>query len=707
MSLSKSLTTSIGRVLILCLAVIGLLAGILAARTVLQAWTSFASSGMGISSTRSLAAALRAVEAIGLERAATSPVQVLDNPPTAAEMKPMLDERKRTDASIAGLIEAASSLSGDAAAVLEKGRNMASGMAAVRRDIDETLKLPKAQRDFKVAKAVIEKSTALQQAVVLSLPPLQRDAAQTSPRAGMLIEVGLLAAGLRDTSGRINTQLVAVLGAEKKLSPAEVRNIEHLYGEIDQLRTRIVRTIEVLGNPSLLTDRLKEVEDIYFTRARGAVDVMLDHAITGERLDKPVHEYSKITRAANEYVVALRDAALAQAIETAQQSRDKALRELIVATLVLLLVVGVVTVSISYIRRRLVSPLKEITRTLGALAAGNHAIAVPFAERADELGEMAKAVLTFRDGLADADRLRGEQQKASEEAEERRRAAEARRNALTSLIDNFTAEANGNVEALRQSADAMRASSAHLSTTAEQTASRSATVATAAVNATDNVTTVSAAAEELTQAINEIGRQVGTAADRSRTAVTQASDTEAVVTGLSEAVGRIGTILHLIDDIANQTNLLALNATIEAARAGEAGKGFAVVAGEVKALASQTAKATEEIQSQIGTIQAETERAVTAIGTIRGSIAGIAEINTSIAAAVEEQGAATGEIAKNVASAADGTRKVSSVIVAVQEDAGRTQSATGTIEGAANDVGSRADELKRAVDAFVTAVAAA
>jgi methyl-accepting chemotaxis protein len=221
------------------------------------------------------------------------------------------------------------------------------------------------------------------------------------------------------------------------------------------------------------------------------------------------------------------------------------------------------------------------------------------------------------------------------------------------------------------------------------------------------VTAVASAAEELTQAINEIGRQVGTAAERSRTAVAQASDTEAVITGLSQAVGRIGTILHLIDDIANQTNLLALNATIEAARAGEAGKGFAVVAGEVKALAGQTAKATEEIQSQIGTIQVETERAVLAIGEIRGSIAGIAEINTSIAASVEEQGAATGEIAKNVGAAADGTRQVSSVIVAVQEDAGRTRSATGTIESAADDIGGHADEVKRAVDAFVKAVAAA
>jgi methyl-accepting chemotaxis protein len=707
MSLSSQFNKSVGRILIGCLAVIGVFAAVLATRTVLQAWSSYSASGSSISAARSLVAALKAVEAIGLERAATSPVQQLDRIPTEADLKPLLDERKRSDAAFAGLIEAASTLRGDAASLLPKGRNMAATMVAIRRDIDVTLKQPRAQRDFAVTKSALEKSTALQQAVVASLPPLHAEAAESSARTGMLVEVGLLAAALRDTSGRINSRLVGVLGANQKLSPAEARDMEHLYGEIDQLRTRIEGTIEVLGRPVALVERMKTVVDVYFVKGRPTVDFMLAHAISGEPIDKPATEYSKITRGANEYIVGLRDVALNEAVATAQDGRGRALRDLIVSSAVLLLVLGVVGASIHYIRRRLISPLKEITRVVTDLAGGNHGVSVPFTDRHDEIGEMATAVLTFREGLAEAERLRGEQDKARVAADEARGAAEQRRTALSTLIDTFTADANRAVEELRRSADDMRTSATNLNTTAEQTTSRSATVASAAVNATGNVTTVASAAEELSRAIQEIGQQVATAASRSGAAVEQADSTAAVVTGLSEAVGRIGTILHLIDDIAQQTNLLALNATIEAARAGEAGKGFAVVAGEVKALAGQTAKATEEIQTQISTIQTETGRAVEAIDAIRGSVVGIAEINTSIAAAVEEQGAATGDIARNVSVAADETRKVSTVIVSVQEDAGRTQQATGAIEKVADKVGGHANELKRSVAEFVKAVAAA
>jgi methyl-accepting chemotaxis protein len=367
---------------------------------------------------------------------------------------------------------------------------------------------------------------------------------------------------------------------------------------------------------------------------------------------------------------------------------------------VLLLVVGVAVASILYIRRRLVSPLVAMTQLVGELASGSRDIEVPFAERSDEIGGMAKAVLTFRDGLATADRLRAEQDRAGA-------AAEARRVALGGLIERFTADANRSVEALRRSAEAMRTGSVELGATAGQTHASASTVATAAVQVTTNVTTVSAAAEELAAAIAEIGRQVQTAAERSRSAVGEAGNTETVVTGLSAAVERIGQVLHLIEDIASQTNLLALNATIEAARAGDAGKGFAVVANEVKALANQTAKATEEIQTQIAAIQAETRRAAEAINAMRGTIQGIDEINSAIAAAVEEQGAATGEIARNVGEAASGTREVSTVIATVQEDAGRTRGAVGGIETAAGEIAQRAGAVETAVSDFVRAVAAA
>ncbi|HTI88053.1 MAG TPA: HAMP domain-containing methyl-accepting chemotaxis protein [Alphaproteobacteria bacterium] len=707
MSLSSNLNKSVGRTLIGCLAVIGVFATVLATRAVFAAWSSYSASATTISSARSVAAALKAIEAIGNERAMTSPVQQVDRIPTDADLKPMLDERKRTDQAMANLIEAASGLKGEAAGLRTKGQVMADGMIAIRRDIDVTLKLPRAQRDAAVAKAALDKSAALQQAVMTSLPPLHASAAESSARTGMLVELGLFAAAMRDATGRLNSRLIGVIGTNQKVSAAEGRTLEHLYGEIDQVRMRIEGLVDVLGRPADLVARENAAFEAYFKKARPTVDYMLAHAISGEPTEKAATEYSKMTRSANEDVIGLRNAALDMAIATAQAAGSRALRDLIVSSAVLLLALGVIGTSVHYIRRRLISPLKEIARVVTDLAGGNHGVSVPFTDRHDEIGEMATAVLTFREGLSEAERLRGEQDQARIAADEARRAAEQRRTALSTLIDTFTGEANRAVEELRRSADDMRTSATNLNTTAEQTTSRSATVASAAVNATGNVTTVASAAEELSRAIQEIGQQVATAASRSGAAVEQADSTAAVVTGLSEAVGRIGTILHLIDDIAQQTNLLALNATIEAARAGEAGKGFAVVAGEVKALAGQTAKATEEIQTQITTIQTETDRAVTAIDAIRGSIVGIAEINTSIAAAVEEQGAATGDIARNVSVAADETRKVSTVIVSVQEDAGRTQQATGAIEKVADKVGGHANELKRSVAEFVKAVAAA
>ncbi|MGE5538705.1 MAG: methyl-accepting chemotaxis protein [Gemmatimonas sp.] len=702
MSISAHLNKSVGRVLIACLAVVGLLASALAARTVVQAWSAYYASGGSITTTRGISAAMRVIEAIGNERAWTSPLFGLDEPAGAIALKAMRDARAGTDAAMAEFLNVASTPQ-----MADNARGMIAGMRPVRERIDGAVSVERANRDSTVGQYMIEKTSAMQQGLLPIINKLQRATVESNPKAGLYVEVALFAVSLRDASGRINTRLVNVHAARKTLSPDEVRMMYRFYGEIDQLKVRLETAIEILGNPPALIERLNAIVDAYFKTARNAVDIMMNAAITGEPLDKPVAEYSKLTRGANEVIASTRDTALEQAIVAASEAQSRALRDLLVATAVLLLVLGVVAASIHYIRRRLISPLKEITGVVTTLAAGNHGVSVPFAERVDEIGEMAKAVLTFREGLAEAERLRTEQEKARVAADEARRNAEARRSELTALIDRFTAEANRNVEALRRSADSMRASAANLNTTAEQTASRSATVATAAVNATDNVKTVASAAEELTRAIHEIGRQVVTATERSSTAVEEAGNTESVVTGLSEAVGRIGTILHLIDDIAKQTNLLALNATIEAARAGEAGKGFAVVAGEVKALASQTAKATEEIQSQIATIQTETQRAVGAIATIRGSISGIAEINTTIAAAVEEQGAATGDIAKNVNIAADETRKVSSVIVSVQEDAGRTQHATGAIEKVADEVGGRADEFKRAVDAFVKAVAAA
>jgi len=274
------------------------------------------------------------------------------------------------------------------------------------------------------------------------------------------------------------------------------------------------------------------------------------------------------------------------------------------------------------------------------------------------------------------------------------------------IADNFERGVGQVVNTVSSATEEMRASAESMTQTADNTNHQATTVAAAAEEATANVQAVSAAAEELSSSINEISRQVSQSSQIAQQAVKQADDTDKQIQGLAEAAARIGEVVNLITDIAEQTNLLTLNATIEAARAGEAGKGFAVVASEVKNLANQTAKATEEIGSQIGGIQGATADAVTAIQEIGRVIAQINETSGAVAAAVEEQGAATQEIAANVEQAAAGTAEVSSSITLVTQAAAETGESANQILSAATELGQQAAELRNQVDTFLTEVRA-
>jgi methyl-accepting chemotaxis protein len=275
------------------------------------------------------------------------------------------------------------------------------------------------------------------------------------------------------------------------------------------------------------------------------------------------------------------------------------------------------------------------------------------------------------------------------------------------MIDDFEANVKAVVDTVASASTELQSNAQSMSATAEETNRQSSAVAAASEQATANVQTVASAAEELASSVAEIGRQVSQSASIAAMAVDEAKRTDATVQGLSEAAQKIGEVVRLISDIASQTNLLALNATIEAARAGEAGKGFAVVASEVKSLANQTAKATEEIAAQIGAIQSSTNDAVGAIQSIGKTIGEINDIASSISAAVEEQGAATREIARNVQEASQGTTEVSSNIAGVTQAAGETGSAASQVLSAAGELSSQAERLKAEVESFLTTVRAA
>ncbi len=271
---------------------------------------------------------------------------------------------------------------------------------------------------------------------------------------------------------------------------------------------------------------------------------------------------------------------------------------------------------------------------------------------------------------------------------------------ITRAIRDFDERMGQTLHSFTEAATRMQGTANTLSATAEEVTHRTTAVAAASEQASVNVQTVASAAEELSASVTEIGRQVAESTRISGEAVQQANRTDATVRGLADAAQKIGEVVSLISDIASQTNLLALNATIEAARAGEAGKGFAVVAGEVKHLASQTAKATDEISQQVTTIQGVTHDAVQAIRTIADTIDQINTIATAVSAAIEEQGAATQEIARNVAEASHGTRDVSDNILAVNQTADDTRRSAAEALAAASELTSRSDSLQRDVSAF-------
>ncbi len=354
-----------------------------------------------------------------------------------------------------------------------------------------------------------------------------------------------------------------------------------------------------------------------------------------------------------------------------------------------------------FLGRGMTRPLLTLAAAMQRLAAGDTKAEIGLDRRGDEIGRMAEAVEFFRQGAIERERLTAEQELLKEQAQAERRQA------LAELAARFEADVQGVVASVTNAAAEMRTTSEAMSTTVSEAGRQASAVATASHEASTNVQTVAAAAEELSASIQEISRQMNQSHAITRGAADEAARTQAVVRGLAEAAQKIGDIVRLINDIAAQTNLLALNATIEAARAGDAGKGFAVVASEVKALATQTAQATEQISDQIGCVRGEIDQTVAAIETIVGTINQINEIAASVAAAVEEQGAATEEIARNVENAARGTEVVTANIAGVTEATATTGSATAQVVTAAQVLAAQSGEMRQLLDRFVGDIRAA
>jgi len=346
-------------------------------------------------------------------------------------------------------------------------------------------------------------------------------------------------------------------------------------------------------------------------------------------------------------------------------------------------------------------PVKAMTDAMGTLADGDTSVEIPAQGQKDQIGEMAEAVQVFKDNMIENERMRSEQEEA------KKRAEEERRKAMLELADSFESQLGGSISSVITAAEELEATSQSMTSMAEQTSGQAMAVSSAANEASTNVQSVASAAEELTTSINEIAQQIQKTDEGTRSATASVNSTKITMDKLTDTVEKIGSVATVITDIAEQTNLLALNATIEAARAGEAGKGFAVVANEVKALATETAKATQEITDIIKEVQSQTKETSHAVDDIANIINEVTQATSSVSAAVEEQNSATNEISRSVQEASTGTNEVTKNITDVSTAADESGKAAGEVLNVAKDLSERSMHMQKEIGKFLDNVRAA
>ena len=532
-----------------------------------------------------------------------------------------------------------------------------------------------------------------------------REMALLAPRLVLLGELANVSSLLRDVVGRRNGRVVAWLNGAAP-DAADLRLTQELTGRAAQHWEALERLTAALPENAALVAALAQQRRDYLQGAEPRWRAALDRAAqalgagTAPAWPETVAQWRAWANPAQAGILAMRDAALEAARDRAEAASTEAGLRFALALALALLGLGLALGSVLVLLRRLGHPLQRLTQSVTAIAGGEYGTAVPGRGRPDELGDMAAAVETLRAGSEERQRLAAQQQQA--EAAARERAAR-----LDLLIGRFEEETSGVLRVVAAAATELDATAGGMAGIAADGIRRAGAVADASGRTSENVQTVAAATEQLSASISEVARQVRDSAGKAREAVAAAGQAERTVVGLADAAARIGDVVQLISNIAGQTNLLALNATIEAARAGEAGKGFAVVASEVKSLASQTAKATEEIGNQIAGMQAETNRTVEAISEINALIEALSGAITHVAEAAGQQAEATQEIGRAVAQAAEGADAASRHASGVSGDAERTGQAAGEVRGASAELAQRAEGLRARTEDFLRAMRAA
>lgn len=573
-------------------------------------------------------------------------------------------------------------------------------VSELRGRMDAARRQPREARDGALLKAWPDSGQAYLDALTAVMDQVDASLGRSDATVGFDLTIKRMAWAMRVAIGTLDSRLAVATAQGQAWSRAESLAAAQDMGEARLSWNVLVPIAGQTATPAPIATAIRATGANFTGPAAERQQGLIAAFNSGEPPPLTLATLQQDNVANQALIVDVAEAAMVDMIAHAGRQAWWAGRALLFDAAILLLAVLLSLAGALAVYRRVIAPIGAMTEAMRRLAGHDLAVEIPAAGQGDEIGAMAKTVRIFRDSMIQADRLAAEQDSV-------RAARETRTQAIQSLVDGFEAELQDLVGHLTAAAGALEGTARTMADAAGQTNTQVTAVADSAGAASAGAAAVSAATEELSASIAEIGRQVEDSARTARSAVEQARRTDGVVHHLAEGAEKIGKVVELIAGIAGQTNLLALNATIEAARAGDAGKGFSVVASEVKSLAQQTAKATEEIGSQVGDIQVATREAVGAIRGIVDLIKQISDIATSIAAAVEQQSAATADIARSVQQTASGAQDVTANIEGVHRAADGTGQAAGEVLAAATDITQQSQRLDAQVGRFISGMQAA